>query len=75
MSGFSKFMASMSGRIARVVAGVVLVLVGLFVIGDLIGWIVAVIGLVPLLAGIFDVCVISRLFGGPFSGEEIRSRG
>jgi len=33
----------------------------------------AAIGLVPLLAGTFDVCVFSRLFGGPFSGSAIRA--
>lgn len=74
MKGFSKFMASTAGRITRVVAGIALVLLGVLVIGEVAGWIVAVIGLVPLFAGLFDVCVISRLFGGPFRGEEIRAR-
>ena len=37
------------------------------------GYVVAAIGLVPLLAGTFDKCVFSRLFGGPFSGQEIRA--
>lgn len=35
------------------------------------GYIVA--GLVPLLAGTFDACVLSRLFGGPFAGTAIRA--
>jgi hypothetical protein len=34
---------------------------------------VAAIGLVPLLAGTFDTCVFSKLFGGPFSGAAIRA--
>jgi hypothetical protein len=66
-------MASTTGRITRVVAGIVLIVVGLVVIGDLGGYILAAIGLVPLLAGAFDRCVFSALFGGPFKGEEIRS--
>jgi hypothetical protein len=42
-------------------------------IGGMAGYVVAAIGLVPLLAGTFDKCVFSRLFGGPFSGQEIRA--
>ena len=42
-------------------------------VGGTTGSILAVIGLVPLLAGTFDVCVFSRLFGGPFSGTAIRA--
>lgn len=70
---FAQFMASPIGRIARIVAGVALVYVGLWVVGGTIGWIVAAIGLVPLLAGLFDFCVFSALFGGPFWGAEIRA--
>lgn len=74
MKGFFGFMASPAGRIARVVAGIALILVGLLVVGEVAGYVVAAVGLVPLLAGAFDVCVFSRLFGGPFKGEEIRAR-
>jgi hypothetical protein len=38
-----------------------------------VGIAVAAIGLVPLLAGTFDVCVFSALFGGPLAGSEIRA--
>jgi uncharacterized membrane protein HdeD (DUF308 family) len=74
VKGFFGFMASPAGRITRVVAGIALVVVGLFVIGDVAGYVVAAVGLVPLYAGVFDVCVFSRLFGGPFKGEEIRNQ-
>jgi len=37
------------------------------------GIIVAVVGLVPLLAGLFDFCVFAPLFGAPMSGPKIRS--
>jgi hypothetical protein len=73
-NAFFSFMASTTGRIARVVAGVALIALG-FVIGGVGGWIIAIVGLVPLLAGLFDVCVFSRLFGGPFRGSDIRSAG
>ncbi len=51
------FLASSSGRAVRVVAGIALVVVGLLVMGGTGGIVVAVIGLVPLLAGIFDFCL------------------
>lgn len=71
---FFGFMASMPGRIARIVVGLALILLGLLVVKETLGVVLAIIGLVPLLAGAFDVCVFSKLFGGPFKGSEIRSQ-
>jgi type IV secretory pathway VirB2 component (pilin) len=73
MNGLFRFLASSSGRAARIVAGIVLILVGLIWIQGTLGWIVAVIGLVPLLAGVFDKCVFAPLFGLPFAGPRLRS--
>ena len=72
MNPFVKFMASPAGRITRVVAGIVLVALGIFM-HSVGGIIVAVVGLVPLLAGLFDFCVFAPLFGAPMSGPKIRS--
>jgi hypothetical protein len=66
------FMASTAGRATRIIAGIVLIALGLFVMGGSGGFIVAVIGAVPLLAGIFDVCLFAPLFGKPLSGDAIR---
>jgi hypothetical protein len=75
MNAFLQFMASNTGRILRIVVGLILVVLGLFFVGGVVGGaILVVVGLVPLLAGIFDVCVFSPLFGGPFKGPEIRAR-
>jgi len=70
--GFAKFMASMTGRGIRVVAGLVIILAGLFAVGGTGGIILAVVGAVPLLAGVFDVCIFAPLFGGPFSGKAVK---
>jgi len=66
-------MASTTGRIVRIVAGVALVAWGLLGLSGTTGIIVAVIGLVPLLAGLFDFCVFAPLFGAPLSGPKIRA--
>jgi len=70
---FSKFMASGTGRILRVVVGVALIYLGFFVMKNAVGYIVGVIGVVPLLAGIFDFCIFAPLFDMPFMGKAIRA--
>jgi hypothetical protein len=74
MNPLIKFLASRSGRITRVVAGLVLVALGLFVVSNVtLGIILIVVGLVPLVAGLFDFCVFAPLFGAPMSGPKIRA--
>jgi len=38
------------------------------------GIVLAVVGLVPLLAGVFDVCLFAPLFGAPLKGADVRAR-
>jgi hypothetical protein len=73
MNPFISFMASPAGRITRIVAGLALVLWGLLGPGGTAGIVVAVVGAVPLLAGLFDFCVFAPLFGAPLSGPKIRA--
>ena len=71
--GFAQFMASGLGRGLRIVAGIVLMVVGLAVVGGTGGIVLAVIGLVPLLAAAFDVCLFAPLFGAPLKGADVRA--
>lgn len=73
MNPFVRTMASTTGRITRIVAGFALVAWGLLGLDGAVGIFVAVIGLVPLVAGAVDVCVFAPLFGNPFKGPEIRA--
>ncbi len=76
MNPFVTFMASPAGRLARVIAGATLIAWGLLGIRGTAGTVVAVVGVVPLLAGLFDVCLFAALFGLPLSGAKLRaSRG
>jgi hypothetical protein len=71
--GFGKFMASTLGRAVRIIAGIALIAIGLSM-GNIGGIVLAVVGLVPLIAGIADVCIISALlFGTPLQGAKIRA--
>ncbi len=70
--GFARFMSSWTGRIIRIVAGIALILIGLLSVGGTGGTILAVVGLVPLVAGLFNFCVFAPLFGGPFLAKDIK---
>lgn len=70
----AKFMASPLGRGVRILAGVLLIAWGLGLFGAVdqtTGIIIAVVGLVPLLAGVFNVCLIAPILGAPFSGSKV----
>jgi hypothetical protein len=75
MNPLIKFLASTAGRILRIAAGLALVAWGLLGLTGATGIVVALIGLVPLLAGSIDVCVFAPLFRNPFKGAEIRGAG
>jgi hypothetical protein len=72
MNPFVSFMASPAGRIVRILAGIALVAWGLMGLGGATGIVVAIVGLIPLVAGLFDFCVFAPLFGAPLSGPKIR---
>lgn len=69
----ARFMASPAGRIARAVLGIALIVWGIS-LQSALGWTIAIIGLVPLAAGVFDVCPISPILGLPFLGRDVRAR-
>lgn len=71
--GFAQFMSSGLGRALRIVAGIALIAVGLGLVGGTGGIVLAVVGLVPLLAGAFDVCLFAPLFGAPLKGVDARA--
>lgn len=73
MNPFVSFMASTTGRITRIAAGIALIAWGVMGIQGPAGILVAVVGAVPLVAGLFDFCVFAPLFGNPMSGPRIRA--
>ena len=73
MNPFVTFMSSTTGRIVRIVAGAALIAWGLLGLGGTAGIVLAVVGAVPLVAGLFDFCVFAPLFGAPMSGPKVRA--
>jgi hypothetical protein len=72
LMGFVKFMVTGAGRTVRIVAGLVLIAVGLLLVGNIGGTILAVVGVLPLAAGLFDFCIFAPLFSMPFMGAQVR---
>jgi len=59
------------GRVLRGAAGLILIVVGVLLSG--VWWALAVVGLVPPTAGVFDFCVLGALLGLPFAGRDLRN--
>jgi hypothetical protein len=68
------FLASNAGRILRAVAGLILIALGIWLASGVLRWVLIIVGLVPLAAGVFDVCVFAPLFGLPFVGDRLRAK-
>lgn len=72
-SAFAQLMASRLGRGLRIVVGLALIGWGWSMWGVTAGYVLIVAGLIPLAAGLLDICLIAPLFGSPLSGEKIRA--
>ncbi len=75
--GFVSCMSSAPGRVLRIVVGLGLIGWGLSLVflasSTAIGIILAVVGLLPFVAGLFDMCVFAPLFGAPMNGASVRA--
>ena len=69
-NAFAVFMATTAGRWVRIVAGVALIAWGWTMHQTTTGIVLMVVGLVPLLAGVFNVCLIAPIIGAPFAGKD-----
>lgn len=70
-SPFGCWINSPSGRFFRLSAGIAFLAAGLFLWPAttgmaLLGW-----SIIPLIAGVFNVCWVSLVLGGPFSSDQI----
>jgi hypothetical protein len=72
--GFTGFMASRAGRVARGALGVALIAAGLTLIPAPFGYAVAAFGIVPITAGSLDLCPVAPMWGGHLRGCDYRAR-
>ena len=71
-SGFARFINSPAGRVFRLVVGAGFLVVGYLFRDQTLGVIAMVFSILPLSAGVFDLCYFSAILGGPLSGAKIR---
>lgn len=70
---FAQLMNSTAGRILRIVVGLALIAAGLLAVKGAAGIALAVIGTIPLAAGVFDFCLLAPILSVPWSGAKIRA--
>ena len=70
---FARLINSTTGRVLRIVAGIAMILLGIFALGGATGVVVAAVGAIPLAAGVFDVCLLAPILSVPWSGAKIRA--
>ena len=66
---FVRFMQSWAGRLLRIGAGVLLMWYGLTQLSGTAGITLAVVGAVPIAAGLFNFCLFGPLFGVTLMGR------
>jgi hypothetical protein len=67
---FTRFMASGTGRVGRAAFGAAVVGTGLVAVGGNAGFLVATVGLVPIAAGVFNLCPIAPIWGDHVLGSK-----
>jgi hypothetical protein len=65
----AEFMATPLGRVLRVVFGGLLIYVGLNVVQGVGGTVIALLGIVPIAAGVLNLCILGPLLGAPVRGK------
>lgn len=71
---FAKFMANSAGRLLRIVAGVALIALGMFAAQSPLNIILLAVGVVFVLVGAFNVCLLAPLAGMPLSGKAVLAK-
>jgi hypothetical protein len=72
VDGFVNFMQSLTGRLLRVVAGAIVIAVGIWIVGGPWGIVLVVVGAVPLIAGATGICLLAPFFGYTLQGRKTR---
>ena len=67
----ARFMATPAGRLIRIALGIVLIWIGI-VMDKPAGYVLELIGLVPIAAGILNVCLLAPLLNAPFYGRDAK---
>lgn len=70
---FAAAMSSPAGRTVRILGGLVVFILGIaaFQIAAVLSFLVMLVGILVLAAGVSNTCYFAPLFGGPLEGNSI----
>lgn len=66
----ARFMATVAGRLLRVMIGVIIIWIGV-VSPKPFGYVLEFVGLIPIVAAAVNWCFICPLFGGPMKASDL----
>ncbi len=72
--GFVHFMRSIAGRLLRIIAGAIIIYLALTRVDAPWSYVVAVIGVVPILAGLMNFCLLGPVFSVDLWGRPKAAR-
>ena len=75
MNTLVRIMSSTSGRVVRVIAGAGIITYGSLGMTGTQSYVAAAIGALPIMTGVFDICLLGPLLGTPLRGKQVRSAG
>lgn len=70
-SPLAKFVNSSTGRALRLIVGLAIIGYGYTQRGTSTGTILMIVGLVPLAAGVFNLCLVSAILGGGLRCDKV----
>ena len=73
--GTADWLLSVQGRIARIVAGSLLIIIGLGLIGGFLGVLLMIIGAIPIASAAYGTLLIGPLFGRDIRGRRPEGQG
>lgn len=69
----ARFMATPAGRGIRIAFGLILIWLGLLM-DKPAGYVLEVLGLIPIAAGTLNLCFLGPIFGAPLRGRDVMKR-
>lgn len=69
----ARFMATPAGRGIRILFGLVLIWFGV-AMDKPAGYVLEVLGLIPIIAGVLNLCLLAPLLGAPLRGRDVMNR-
>jgi len=72
MMNFVRFMTGKKGRVARVLLGMGIIVLGQAFVSGPLSTVMTMVAFIPIAGGVLDYCLVGVALGYPFSGAKTR---